>query len=73
MLQGNCLGQYMRKDMEDLRNELLMYPRGKHDDLLDGLFYATKGIYNPSHNYKEEGNKSTRPRILDGGLDWKTA
>ena len=50
-----------------------MYPRGKHDDLLDGLFYATKGIYNPSHNYTEDGDKKTRPRILDGGLDWKTA
>ena len=64
---------FMRKDMEELRNELLMYPRGKHDDLLDGLFYATKGIYNPSHNYTEDGDKKTRPRILDGGLDWKTA
>ena len=64
---------FMRKDMEELRNELLMYPRGKHDDLLDGLFYATKGIYNPSHNYTGGDEKKTRPRILDGGLDWKTA
>ena len=33
--------------MEDLKGELLMYPRGKHDDLLDGLFYAMKGVYTP--------------------------
>jgi len=24
-----------------------MYPRGKHDDLLDGLYYAFYGSYRP--------------------------
>jgi predicted phage terminase large subunit-like protein len=40
---------YIRKDMIELRDELLLYPRGKHDDLLDGLFYANKGCYSPFH------------------------
>ena len=35
--------------MIELRDELLLYPRSKHDDLLDGLFYANKGIYPPNH------------------------
>ena len=40
---------YITKQMIALRDELLLYPRGKHDDLLDGLFYANKGIYPPNH------------------------
>lgn len=64
---------YMQKSMEELRDELLMYPRGKHDDLLDGLFYATKGIYTPSHTNKEKGKKEGRNPLLDGSYDWKTA
>lgn len=39
-----------RNQMSELRDELLMYPRGKHDDLLDGLFYAMKGNYPPTHS-----------------------
>tara|TARA_R110002096_G_scaffold427129_1_gene637603 strand:+ start:1061 stop:2509 length:1449 start_codon:yes stop_codon:yes gene_type:complete len=64
---------YMQKSMEELKDELLMYPRGKHDDLLDGLFYATKGIYTPSHTAKDKAQKHTRSSLLDGDLDWKTA
>ena len=40
---------YISKDMIELRDELLLYPRSKHDDLLDGLFYANKNIYPPNH------------------------
>ena len=40
---------HMRKDMQELKDELLLYPRGKHDDLLDGLYYATKKMYQPFH------------------------
>ena len=31
------------------KDELLLYPRGKHDDLLDGFFYANKNAYKPAH------------------------
>ena len=33
--------------MSALKDELLMYPRGKHDDLLDGLYYAMLNLYKP--------------------------
>jgi hypothetical protein len=35
--------------MQPLIDELLLYPRGKHDDLLDGFFYANKNSYKPYH------------------------
>ena len=48
---------YIRKDMIELRDELLLYPRGKHDDLLDGMFYANKGIYSPFHKDSDRDNQ----------------
>ena len=42
----------MTKD--DKMKEFLSYPRGKHDDLLDGLFYANKGSYAPYHETQDE-------------------
>jgi len=41
---------YIRKSMQPLLDELLLYPRGKHDDLLDGFFYANKNCYKPQHD-----------------------
>ena len=43
----------LRNRMPELRDELLMYPRGRHDDLLDGLFYAMKGNYVPAHTKQD--------------------
>ena len=40
---------YMMDSMEEIRDELLLYPRAKHDDLLDGLYYAMKNTYSPVH------------------------
>ena len=45
---------YMKKTMEPFINELLLFPRGKHDDLLDGFYYANKGSYTPHHKTREE-------------------
>ena len=45
---------YITKDMIELRDELLLYPRGKHDDLLDGLYYANKGIFTPHHDSSDD-------------------
>tara|TARA_R100000664_G_scaffold18126_1_gene27117 strand:- start:1469 stop:2959 length:1491 start_codon:yes stop_codon:yes gene_type:complete len=44
---------FLKEDQQDLINELLLFPRGKHDDLLDGLFYANKGSYIPHHKYED--------------------
>ena len=45
---------HMQKNMMALKDELLLYPRGKHDDLLDGLYYATKKIYQPFHKKEDK-------------------
>ena len=55
---------YIRKDMIELRDELLLYPRGKHDDLLDGMFYANKGIYSPFHKDSDRDNQ-TNPQFIN--------
>ena len=61
---------YMKKDMLDLKDELLLYPRGKHDDLLDGMFYAMKGMYRPSH---EEQKQERKERVERKDISWKIA
>jgi phage terminase large subunit-like protein len=43
---------FVQPNMQELKDELLIYPRGKHDDLLDGLYYAIKGNYAPSHSVR---------------------
>jgi len=62
---------YMDKDMEDFQSELLLFPRGKHDDLLDGFFYANKGAYGAQHDTEEQNTP-----VLGGSIrkvvDWMT-
>jgi len=50
---------HIQPDMDELENELIMYPRGKHDDLLDGLYYAMLGVYKP---YSDEYDKKDKDR-----------
>lgn len=40
---------WVKEGMNALEEELNMYPRGKNDDLLDGLYYATRLMYCPDH------------------------
>ena len=64
---------YMMESMEELKDELLLYPRGKHDDLLDGLYYATKKCFAPTH---KESKIKTKKVLEDPYLDdisWKVA
>ena len=64
---------YITKDMIELRDELLLYPRGKHDDLLDGLYYANKGIYSPHHSdsdAKSDKNDTFQSKIKNDS--WMT-
>ena len=65
---------YIRKDMEELKDELLLYPRGKHDDLLDGLYYATKKIYPPNHKEIDGSHEKKKSRNVIRLQDsWLTA
>jgi phage terminase large subunit-like protein len=45
---------YIKEGQVELEDELNIYPRGKHDDLLDGLYYATRKLYIPDHTTKNE-------------------
>ena len=64
---------YMRKDMQELKDELLLYPRGKHDDLLDGLYYATKKMYQPFHKKVDKDEASMEFRDKGQKKSWLTA
>lgn len=44
---------WLLETSQDVENELLSYPRGKHDDILDALYYAMKGNYKPWHNLED--------------------
>jgi phage terminase large subunit-like protein len=50
---------FIQKNMQALTDELLLYPRGKNDDLLDGFYYANKNSYRPSHAYTQSSKKRT--------------
>ena len=65
---------FIRKDMQEIKDELLLYPRGKHDDLLDGLYYATKKIYPPNHEeYSKSGDKKESGNVIKLQDNWMTA
>lgn len=49
---------WIMEDMPELEDELTMYPRGKQDDLLDGLYYATRKLISPDHIVEGTGDDS---------------
>ena len=50
---------FIQPNMQALMDELLLYPRGKHDDLLDGFFYANKNCYRPTHSSDKKQSEKT--------------
>jgi len=60
---------YIMKNMGDLEDEMLLFPRGKHDDLLDGLYYAFKGSYTPFH---EEKDVPVLGMNIRNSIEWQT-
>lgn len=47
---------FIKRGQTALVDEMLLYPRGKNDDLLDGLYYSFKGVWKPYHEYHGEQN-----------------
>lgn len=45
---------FLMPDMKEFEDELFTYPRGKHDDLIDGFYYATRKLIQPHHVWQEE-------------------
>ena len=63
---------HILEEQLDFIDELLLFPRGKHDDILDGFFYANKGSYTPYHSYEDAMLVTMGKRIINK-IDWQTA
>jgi predicted phage terminase large subunit-like protein len=61
---------HLKKEHRDLVDELIMYPRGKHDDLLDGLYYASKGTYKPMHTLVDTQKAQMPDMEYNRKVDW---
>lgn len=48
---------FLKSTQKALVEELVGYPRGRHDDLLDSLYYAFKGNYKPYHEADSPENR----------------
>lgn len=62
---------YVAPHMSEFVSELLLFPRGKHDDTVDAYYYARKGAYRPFHEVCLD------PSVLDRdkrppAYDWMT-
>ena len=64
---------YIKKDQLALKDELLLYPRGKHDDLLDGLYYAMKKCYPPFHKEEKKDKGELKYSRKSDDISWKIA
>jgi len=65
---------FIKDNMQALKDELLLYPRGKHDDLLDGLYYAMKKVYKPNHKASDNvKNEQYREKISKNEESWLLA
>ena len=65
---------YLLDTQVELVDELITYDRGKHDDLLDGLYLATKNIYPPFHTREYIEKDWDATLYSDSGYDsWQTA
>ena len=45
---------FLKRGMDEFENELFAYPRGKHDDLIDGFYYSTRRLFQPHHVWQDE-------------------
>lgn len=48
---------YIKDGMEELKSQLFAYPKSKHDDLMDALWYACKGNFPPMHDLSKEDHE----------------
>lgn len=57
-------------NMEAFEDELLLFPRGKHDDTLDAYYYAVKGAYPPYHDVILHESGQERTMEHTSVFDW---
>ena len=61
---------FVQPGMRSMLDEFIFYPKPDHDDLMDGVYYATTRLLRPGHKvelYSEE--KKARQK----SFDWATA
>lgn len=64
---------YIQPNMTEFLDELLIYPRGKHDDTLDAFYYATRKLISPDHTVKSEQPTDLRFFIIpEKANGWQT-
>ena len=64
---------YIQPNMTELIDELLIYPRGKHDDLLDGFYYATRKLLPPDHEVQQIDERDLLHfNIAEKAIGWQT-
>lgn len=64
---------YFRRDQKDLRDEMMMHPKGRHDDLLDGMYYAFLHAKQPYHNDKKISKQNSEERYGEIDNEWQLA
>jgi predicted phage terminase large subunit-like protein len=60
---------YVMENQTELIDELLLFPRAKNDDTLDGLYYANRKIYLPVHDFVVERRPETVIEAFHLGMD----
>lgn len=58
---------FLKKDMHEFWDELILYPRAAHDDTLDGFYYAQLKSYGPTEgvSYVERQNMDNELKHYD--------
>lgn len=54
---------FLLEGMKEFEEELIMYPRGKHDDMIDGFYYATRRL-SPPHFLWEDDPEYSDEQLL---------
>lgn len=63
--------EVINKAIQHFVDELLLFPRSRHDDCIDGFFYANKGAYRPYHEAPAEGVKKGGAKTREKVYDWE--
>lgn len=63
--------ELFHKTMEAFVDELLLFPRSRHDDIIDGFYYANKGAYRPYHELPVTDSKKIEKSMRRRVYDWE--
>lgn len=64
---------FVKKSMQSLIDQFLLYPRSKHDDLLDGTYLSFKRNFPPFHETPSDKDENVDTEIFSTVEQWVTA